>query len=152
MKKAFPLVLLILIPCAQAFAGQHGAIQQGVSQPVIAQPGQQQGQAFADPCREDVQRLCADITPGDGRIVACLKSKEDKLSPACKARFDEGKKRLEQARQACAGDVQKFCKDVQAGQGRLLTCLKNNYEGLSQECKNTFSEAMGRAMQKGHSR
>jgi len=152
VKKTFLFATLFLLSCTQVFAGQHGVVQSDASQPVFAQPGQQPAQTQGDPCREDAQRLCADITPGDGRILACLKSKEDKLSPACKARFEEGKKRLEQAKQACAGDVQKFCKDVQPGGGRLVQCLKGNYDALSPECKNTFSDAIGRAMQRKQTR
>lgn len=34
-------------------------------------------------CRPDVQRLCADVQPGGGRIVACLKGHSADLSPDC---------------------------------------------------------------------
>ena len=35
------------------------------------------------PCRPDLQKFCADVQPGGGRIVACLKQHEAELSPAC---------------------------------------------------------------------
>jgi hypothetical protein len=35
-------------------------------------------------CAEDVQRLCAGVQPGGGRIVACLKEHKDALSDKCK--------------------------------------------------------------------
>jgi hypothetical protein len=35
-------------------------------------------------CAEDVQKLCAGVQPGGGRIVACLKEHKDSLSDGCK--------------------------------------------------------------------
>jgi hypothetical protein len=35
-------------------------------------------------CAEDVQRLCAGVQPGGGRILACLKQNKDSLSDKCK--------------------------------------------------------------------
>jgi len=42
-------------------------------------------QAFQEACRGDVTRFCADVQPGGGRIVRCLKRNEARLSPECKA-------------------------------------------------------------------
>ena len=36
-------------------------------------------------CKQDVQALCADVQRGGGRIMECLKSHADKVSPGCKA-------------------------------------------------------------------
>ncbi len=35
-------------------------------------------------CRADIQTLCPEATPGDGRILECLESKQDKVSEVCK--------------------------------------------------------------------
>ena len=35
-------------------------------------------------CASDVQRLCASVQQGGGRIVACLKQRKDQVSDACK--------------------------------------------------------------------
>jgi hypothetical protein len=40
--------------------------------------------AFAD-CLSDRVRLCPDVAPGRGRIVACLTAHPDQLSPMCAA-------------------------------------------------------------------
>ncbi|HEX8951980.1 MAG TPA: cysteine rich repeat-containing protein [Polyangia bacterium] len=44
------------------------------------------GTAFAQdkPCMADAARLCADVEPGGGAQIACLKAHKAELSPACK--------------------------------------------------------------------
>jgi hypothetical protein len=37
-------------------------------------------------CAEDIQKFCKDVKPGEGRIAACLKENEKKLSKACSER------------------------------------------------------------------
>ena len=37
---------------------------------------------------------------------------------------------------ACSKDVDKFCKDVRPGGGRIQTCLKQHEKELSGDCKN----------------
>ncbi len=37
-----------------------------------------------DACKADVEKLCAGIPQGGGRIAACLKANEAQVSPACK--------------------------------------------------------------------
>jgi len=34
-------------------------------------------------CQDDFKKFCASVTPGGGRIIACLAQHKDKLSPAC---------------------------------------------------------------------
>jgi hypothetical protein len=36
----------------------------------------------------------------------------------------------------CKADIEKFCKDIKPGGGRILACLKSNGDRLSQECAN----------------
>ncbi|MCX5849706.1 MAG: cysteine rich repeat-containing protein [Deltaproteobacteria bacterium] len=36
---------------------------------------------------------------------------------------------------ACRADIEKFCKDVQPGQGRLVQCVKQHEAELSPACK-----------------
>lgn len=35
-------------------------------------------------CKQDIETLCPDIKPGDGRLKACFKSNYKQLSPGCK--------------------------------------------------------------------
>jgi hypothetical protein len=34
-------------------------------------------------CRADYDRLCGNVRPGGGRILACLQSRASELSPPC---------------------------------------------------------------------
>jgi hypothetical protein len=41
---------------------------------------------------------------------------------------------------ACKPDIEKFCKDVKPGEGRILRCMKENHDNLSGECKQQMAE------------
>jgi hypothetical protein len=88
----------------------------------------------ARPCSEDIANFCKDVRPGGGRILLCLKNHEGDLTPVCSEKLAEVRKRIEQARQDCAKDVQQFCKGVQEGEGRIARCLGNHSDELSPAC------------------
>ena len=48
-------------------------------------------------------------------------------------------------RGACKGDIEKFCKDVQQGGGRIVGCLKSHEAKLSPECKARGEEMKSKA-------
>jgi hypothetical protein len=43
-------------------------------------------------CGADAKKFCQGIRPGQGRILACLKSHQAELAPACAAEFNRAKK------------------------------------------------------------
>jgi len=45
---------------------------------------QSAGNVLTAGCSNDVQKLCAGVQPGGGRIIACLRQHKDSLSPQCK--------------------------------------------------------------------
>ena len=93
-------------------------------------------------CKDDIDKFCHDITQGDGRLAACLKSKEDKLSSDCndsrkglRTLVSEKMDRAElEVRKSCGGDIQKYCSDVPSGAGRIYECLGEHREALSDSC------------------
>ena len=95
--------------------------------------------ATENPCKTDIKRLCGDVKPGKGRIQECLKAHENEISPECKqwvaTKGEEIKSKLEEVQKACSGDVEKLCKGVKPGQGRILQCLKAHKDEVSPECK-----------------
>ena len=40
-------------------------------------------------CRDDMIKLCPEITPGDGRLLECLDGQADKVSQVCKDAVDD---------------------------------------------------------------
>jgi len=45
-------------------------------------------------CISDRVRLCPDVTPGEGRIVACLAAHTDQLNPVCAVAMERGSEAL----------------------------------------------------------
>lgn len=99
-------------------------------------------------CKKDLQSYCKDVTPGDGRIAACLYAYSDKLSPQCVQTLYENPEALEEASQAvnnllreCGEDITQFCGDVPTGKGLILPCLKKNKKKISQRCRSAMKDA-----------
>ena len=92
-----------------------------------------------DACRADAEKLCAGIPQGGGRVFACLRAHQEKLSPPCKQRIGAISKKLTEVGRACGDDVAQFCPDTQAGGGRLLRCLEANAAKISEPCQRTLA-------------
>jgi hypothetical protein len=98
-------------------------------------------------CEKELTTYCKDVTPGEGRVLACLYAFEDKLSATCEYALYDAASQLERVVAAlsyavneCRGDLQKFCPGTQPGQGRLLTCLKKNEKSVSNRCNDALKE------------
>jgi len=103
-------------------------------------PAEKAGQAVVDTvangCKTEIETYCEGVTPGEGRVLACLYARKDKLSNACEYALYDAAVQLERAvASECAGDVQKHCKSVEAGEGRLLQCLEDNKAEVTDRCK-----------------
>ena len=48
--------------------------------------------AVAAACKADVEKLCPGVTPGDGKIKACMKEHRKELSTDCKKELAEALK------------------------------------------------------------
>jgi Cysteine rich repeat len=98
-------------------------------------------------CEKELKTYCADVTPGQGRILACLYSHEDKLSAQCDFALYDAAAQLERAVAAlayvaneCDEDLDKHCSSVEPGKGRLLDCLDKNAKKISQRCKEAIKD------------
>ena len=100
--------------------------------------------AAEHPCKEDAEKLCKGVEPGEGRIVRCLKQHEAELSAACKEKRDSFRERMQEIRAACDEDAKKFCAGVQPGQGRIANCLRSHQTDLSQDCTAAIGQAKDR--------
>jgi hypothetical protein len=91
-------------------------------------------------CQKEIGSYCPSITPGEGRVLSCLYSYEDKLSPRCEYALYEAAAQLERVVAAlsyvaseCDSEMETHCAAVKAGEGRVLQCLKDNK--LSDRCR-----------------
>ena len=111
-----------------------------VAMPVAAE--QNLVKSVAQGCKAGLETYCKDVTPGNGRILACLYAHGDKLSGRCEYALYDAAVQLERAVAAlsyvvneCKDDLQQLCSGVSAGQGRLLDCLQKNDSQVSGRCK-----------------
>jgi hypothetical protein len=93
------------------------------------------------PCAEDAKKFCGNEKPGGGRIAKCMKSHESEVSPACQSAMKAAEQRIQEVREECKGDAEKFCKGIRPGQGRILACLKSHQAELAPACKAEFDRA-----------
>ncbi len=92
------------------------------------------------PCAADRKKFCADVKPGGGAIIKCMKEHEAQLSTECKAMGEKMKGKMKEGREACKGDVEKLCKGVQPGGGAIIKCLHEHQAELSEQCRNTIPQ------------
>ena len=102
---------------------------------VVLHPGLAVG---ANPCAGDIERFCAKVPIGGGRIQACLKEHETDLSPECAARYQSLEKQM--------GSLAASCReDISPGEGRIGRCLAAHRSELSPVCKDRMQKARSAA-------
>jgi hypothetical protein len=89
------------------------------------------------PCDDDVEKFCKDVEGGEGKVAYCLWKKRHQLSKKCARQVEKDKARATDANDACKDDVEKYCKDVEPGEGRVAACLITNKDKLSMACHQT---------------
>ena len=92
-------------------------------------------------CDEDAKKLCPGLEANSQKGFMCMMAYEDKLSDACKLGITEaamaikmGAAAIDYSVRACEADADKYCLDVQPGEGRLLNCIKANESKVSEQC------------------
>jgi hypothetical protein len=128
MKKTAKMVLvfgLMGLMAGEAFAVQKGPVE-----------------VVAEGCKKEIEGYCKGVTPGEGRILACLYAFGDKLSDRCEFALYDAASQLERAVNSltyvaneCREDLQKYCSSVKPGEGRLLDCMDKKKNELSERCR-----------------
>ena len=105
-------------------------------------------QNVVDGCKTELTTYCKDVTPGEGRGLACLYAHGDKLSGRCEYALYDAAAQLERFVSAlsyvineCKGDIVELCGSVVAGEGRLLECLEKNDSKVTDRCKQALKDA-----------
>lgn len=103
---------------------------------------------FGEGCQKELTTYCQEVTPGEGRIIACLYAFENKLSPQCEYALYDSLGQLERtltnltyAVNECSDDLETYCADIKPGEGRLLECLDKNEAKVSNRCNSALKEA-----------
>jgi hypothetical protein len=104
-------------------------------------------ETVANGCKMEIQKYCAQVTPGQGRVLACLYAHEDKLSAKCEYALYDAAVQLERAVAAlsyvaneCDADLEKYCGSIAPGEGRLLECLEKHDKQVSGRCKQAVKD------------
>ena len=53
---------------------------------------------------------------------------------------------------ACGKDIDEYCRGVNLGSGRMKNCLSQNRDGLSAECKDTYTQTFALIEKRGQAR
>ena len=93
-------------------------------------------------CEKELKSYCSQVTPGEGRVLACLYSHGEKLSGRCEYALYDASAQLERfvatlsyVVHECKNDLKKYCGSVRAGEGRLAKCLlEKNRDKISNRC------------------
>jgi hypothetical protein len=89
------------------------------------------------PCAADIKKACADVDPGGGGIVACIKEHFEDYSDVCKKRLTA----IAEAAKVCREDVKKQCGSVR-GRVRKASCVMDALTDLSDACQDSIAAAV----------
>ena len=98
-------------------------------------------------CNKEIKSYCKRVTPGEGRVLACLYAHSDRLSGQCEYALYDAAAQLERAVAAltyvaneCDDDLRRHCSSVAVGEGRLLACLDRNASRLQKRCNQALRD------------
>ncbi len=98
-------------------------------------------------CEVEISTYCSQVTPGEGRLLACFYAHGDKLSGRCEYALYQGVVELDQFVGAlthvateCHEDLIEFCGDVEIGEGRVGTCLLEHKAEVTDVCAQAMDD------------
>jgi hypothetical protein len=132
MKRMIGCLMVVLL--VSFFAGSALA-QEGIVQTVT------------EGCKTELETYCKTVTPGEGRVLACLYAYGDKLSGRCEYALYDASVQLERVVNAlsyvaneCRDDLKAYCSAVKPGEGRLFDCMEKNKAKVSARCKQAIQD------------
>jgi hypothetical protein len=99
-------------------------------------------------CKADVEKLCKDVQPGEGRVLSCLKTHQADVSSKCAGELKSVAAAVKKVGDACETDIEKFCFDTPIGKGGIAKCLQKHSADLSADCKSAAAAAKSKAKEK----
>lgn len=126
---------LVVLVCMLTAGGAVTAAEKGIVETV------------AEGCKQELETYCKEVTPGEGRVLACLYAYQDKLSGRCEYALYDAAVQLERVVAAltyvaneCRDDLRAYCSNVKPGEGRLLDCIDRNKEKVSDRCNQAIRD------------
>jgi hypothetical protein len=99
-------------------------------------------------CSKEIRTQCKGLVEGRGRLLACLYSHENKLTPKCSATVYGSLERLgmmlgaiANVTRICEVDARRLCSGVKPGDGNLINCLSKARASVSAQCNTTLDTA-----------
>ena len=90
-------------------------------------------------CVADIKAKCAGVEPGEGRLIACVKTHAAEFSEPCKARLA----RVAEITKVCAGDIKENCAGKERGRGSVRACIQKSIANIkSDQCKEALAQAV----------
>jgi hypothetical protein len=98
-------------------------------------------------CAAEIDNYCSQVSLGEGRLMACFYAHEDKLSEQCihavydaAVAIDEAINAFVYIATSCEADIDTYCGDMDAGEGRILNCLTAKRDSISAECATALQD------------
>ncbi len=86
-------------------------------------------------CAVDLDALCAGVTPGEGRVRACLMAHMASMSTFCSAQLS----REIYLATECEADVKHFCRGAISGGARIASCVQTHFGEVSDSSKSALA-------------
>lgn len=129
-KRVIMLAVLSLVVGVGGAFGQDDAIEQAL-----------------EACQPELETYCSQVTPGDGRLLACFFAHEDKVSGKCNWAIYQASVAVEEFFEAiahlateCHDDLLEHCGDVQMGEGHVGMCLLDHQDEVSDSCRQAMMD------------
>ncbi len=98
-------------------------------------------------CQNEINSYCDQVTPGNGRMLACFYAHENKLTVQCVNALYDGMATLQRAVETisyvasqCRQDIDSLCGATVPGEGRIAECLLDKKAELSSPCLSAIDE------------
>jgi len=96
-------------------------------------------------CESEIEQVCPDGMQGAGTF-RCLERRMKDLPPPCQAmvreRFVKWKEDRSRTLAACRDDVRRLCATMRPGDGRVMQCLQDHAQDVSDRCYQTLPKGV----------
>ncbi len=96
-------------------------------------------------CEKDIDTYCGHVKPGEGRLMGCLYSNDNKISSQCGTALNDASLQIEavvaqvsEVIDACETERETFCPTAEWGHGGVVKCLamqSHMVESVSMGCR-----------------